>query len=192
MSRPDPEAAPQIRVATLTLSDTRTAEDDEGGRLLGELCRRAGFAVVSHAILREDPVLIEETLGRICDEGAADAIVLTGGTGIAPRDRTIEAITPLFEKTLDGFGEAFRRLSWDQIGPRAILSRAVAGVMRGRIVVALPGSPKALDLAVTQLIAPVLPHAVELASGRGSHHHHPHQHRRDEAGAGGEGKDRAG
>jgi molybdenum cofactor biosynthesis protein B len=182
----------QVRVATLTLSDTRTPEDDEGGRLLGDLCRRAGFEVVSHAILREDPVLVEEVIGRICDEGAADAIVLTGGTGIAPRDRTIEAITPLFEKTIDGFGEAFRRLSWDQIGPRAVLSRAVAGVMRGRVVAALPGSPKAIELGVTQLLAPVLAHAVDLASGRGGHHHHhPHQHR-EEAGGRGEGKDRAG
>ncbi|EYF02062.1 MogA/MoaB family molybdenum cofactor biosynthesis protein [Chondromyces apiculatus] len=167
-----PHPAAPLRVATLTLSDTRTPDDDDGGRLLGDLLRAAGFAVVSHAILREEPALLAETIARLCDEGTADAIVLTGGTGIAPRDRTIEALTPLLEKTIDGFGEAFRRLSWDQIGPNAILSRALAGVVRGRIVVALPGSPKALDLAVTRILAPVLPHAVALASGRGGHHHH--------------------
>lgn len=191
MSRPEPEAArPPVRVATLTLSDTRTAEDDEGGRLLGDLCRSAGFDVISHAILREEPALIEETIGRICDEGTADAIVLTGGTGIAPRDRTVESLLPLFEKTIDGFGEAFRRLSWDQVGPRAMLSRAVAGVIRGRVVVALPGSPRAVELAVTQLLTPVLAHAVELASGRGGHHHHHHHHPGGAGAAGG--KDRAG
>lgn len=174
-----------VRVATLTLSDTRTAADDEGGRLLGELCRRAGFDVISHAILREEPDLLREALARICDDGAADAILLTGGTGIAPRDRTIEALAPLLEKTLDGFGEAFRRLSWDEIGPNAVLSRAIAGVARGRVVAALPGSPKAIELAVTRILAPILPHAVALASGRGGHHHH---HRRGaSAGDGGEG-----
>jgi molybdenum cofactor biosynthesis protein B len=80
----------------------------------------------------------------------------------------------MFDKTLDGFGEAFRRLSWDEIGPRAILSRAAAGVVRGVVVIALPGSPKAIDLAVERLIAPVLGHAVALASGAGGHHHHGH------------------
>ncbi|AKT39720.1 MogA/MoaB family molybdenum cofactor biosynthesis protein [Chondromyces crocatus] len=162
---------PPVRVATFTLSDTRTLDDDEGGRLLGALLRDAGFDLVAHAILREEPTLLTEALSRLCDDDTADAIVLTGGTGIAPRDRTIEALTPLLDKTLDGFGEAFRRLSWDQVGPNAILSRALAGVMRGRVVVALPGSPKALDLAVNQLLAPILAHAVALASGRGGHHH---------------------
>ncbi|MCC6557650.1 MAG: molybdenum cofactor biosynthesis protein MoaB [Polyangiaceae bacterium] len=162
-----------VRVATLTLSDTRTPEDDEGGRRLHDLLRGAGFDVVSHLILREEPELLRDAVARICDARSADAIVATGGTGISPRDRTIEALLPLFEKTLEGFGEAFRRLSWDEIGPRAILSRAIAGVARGVVVVALPGSPKALDLAVTRILAPVLPHAVALASGRGGHHHHP-------------------
>jgi molybdenum cofactor biosynthesis protein B len=95
----------------------------------------------------------------------ADAIVTTGGTGIAPRDRTYEAIEALLEKRLDGFGEAFRRLSWDEVGPRAVLSRALAGVHRGRIVAALPGSPKAVVLAVDQVLAPILAHAVALARG---------------------------
>src|SRR4029077_16613842 len=98
-----------------------------------------------------------------------EAVVLTGGTGIAPRDRTIEVLAPLFEKTLDGFGEAFRRLSWDEIGPRSILSRAVAGVIRGRVVAALPGSLKAVRLGVEQVLAPTLAHATDLAPGRGGH-----------------------
>jgi molybdenum cofactor biosynthesis protein B len=101
-----------------------------------------------------------------------DAIVLTGGTGIAPRDRTIEVLEPLFEKTIPGFGEAFRRLSWDEIGANAILSRAVAGVVDGRVVIALPGSVSAVRLAVEKIIVPTLAHAVDLASGRHRHRHH--------------------
>jgi molybdopterin adenylyltransferase len=158
-----------VRVATLTLSDTRTPADDEGGRLLGELLRAAGFEVASHAIVREDDETIRTAVIERC---AADvgAVVLTGGTGVAPRDRAVEVLAPLFEKTLDGFGEAFRRLSWEQIGPRAILSRAVAGVIRGRVVVALPGSVKAVRLGVEQILAPTLAHAVDLASGGGGRH----------------------
>jgi molybdopterin adenylyltransferase len=162
-----------VRVATLTLSDTRTVETDEGGQLLGDLLRAAGFEVLSHAIVREEPDLLRLAVTR-ASGGAAEALVLTGGTGVAPRDRTIETLTPLFDKTLDGFGEAFRRLSWDQIGPNAILSRATAGVVGGRVVIALPGSPKAIRLAVESLIAPTLAHAVALASGR-----HPDHGRQD-------------
>jgi len=161
-----------IRIATLTLSDTRTSADDEGGALLGRLLVAAGFELASHAIVREEPDALRAALEALCQEGSIDAVVLTGGTGIAPRDRTIEALVPMFDKTLDGFGEAFRRLSWDEIGPRAILSRATAGVIRGVVVIALPGSPKAVRLGVEGLIAPTLEHAVTLASGRGGHHHH--------------------
>jgi molybdenum cofactor biosynthesis protein B len=170
-----------VRIATLTLSDTRTDADDEGGRLLGELLRSAGFAVVSHAIVREDETSIRDAVVDRC-RADVDAVVLTGGTGIAPRDRTIEVIVPLFAKTLDGFGEAFRRLSWDQIGANAILSRAAAGVIDGRVVVALPGSLKAIRLGVEQLLRPTLAHAVDLASGRAVGHHHPHA-KRGEAGS---------
>lgn len=163
---------PPLRVATLTLSDTRTPADDEGGRLLGELLAVAGFEVASHAIVREDDDAIRAAVLERC-AGDAGAVVITGGTGIAPRDRTIEVLAPLFDKTLDGFGEAFRRLSWEQIGPNAILSRAAAGVVRGRVVAALPGSLKAVRLGVEQLLAPTLVHAVELASGRSAHRHGP-------------------
>lgn len=154
------------------MSDTRTPDDDEGGSLLGDLLRAAGFVVVSHAILREEPEALRAAVLEICNAGAADAIVITGGTGISPRDRTIEALAPMFQKTLDGFGEAFRRLSWDQIGANAVLSRATAGVVEGRVIVALPGSPKAIRLAVEQILAPTLAHAVGLARGRDSGRHH--------------------
>jgi molybdenum cofactor biosynthesis protein B len=165
-----------VRVATLTLSDTRTIEDDTSGRLLGELCAAAGFTVASHEIVREDPELVRAAVERLLAAAEVDAIVLTGGTGIAPRDRTIEAIAPLFEKTVEGFGEAFRRLSWEEIGPRGMLSRASMGVAAGRVLVALPGSPGAVRLGVTQLLAPMLAHAVGLASGRATKHEHGKKH----------------
>lgn len=164
------DEATKPRVATLTLSDTRTTSDDEGGKVLGELLRARGFVVVSHAIVREDPELIAAAIEALVRGGAVDAVVTTGGTGVTPRDQTIEALSPLFDKVLEGFGEAFRRLSWEDVGPRAILSRAVAGVVRGRIVVALPGSVKAVRLAVEQLLGPTLAHMVSLASGRHTGH----------------------
>jgi molybdenum cofactor biosynthesis protein B len=152
------------------VSDTRTAVDDESGARLCERLEAAGFIVSMRAVVRDEPDEVRALIARICDEDLADAVVTTGGTGLAPRDRTYEAMDSLFDKKLDGFGEAFRRLSWDQIGPRAVLSRAVAGVHRGRVVAALPGSPKAVVLAVDRVLAPVLPHAVALA--RGDRHGH--------------------
>jgi molybdenum cofactor biosynthesis protein B len=165
-----PDPLGPIRVATVTVSDTRTESDDESGNRLRERLVAAGFAVSLQAIVRDETHLVRELVARVCNEDLADAVVTTGGTGIAPRDRTYEAIEALLEKKLDGFGEAFRRLSWDQIGPRAVLSRAVAGVHRGRIIAALPGSPTAIGLAVDDILAPILAHAVALARGETGHH----------------------
>lgn len=160
----------KLRVAAITVSDTRTVEDDEGGARLRERLEAAGFVVSSQAIVPDEPDQLRAQIARICDGDLADAIVTTGGTGIAPRDRTYEAVEGLLEKRLDGFGEAFRRLSWDEVGPRSVLSRAVAGVHRGRVLAALPGSPKAVVLAVNRVLAPILVHAVALA--RGTKHGH--------------------
>jgi molybdenum cofactor biosynthesis protein B len=159
-----------VRVAAITVSDTRTKVDDEGGTRLCERLEAAGLVVSFRTIVPDEPDLVQAVVTRICDEDLADAIVTTGGTGIAPRDQTYEAVSAMLEKTLDGFGEAFRRLSWDEVGPRAVLSRAVAGVHRRRVVAALPGSPKAVVLAVDRVLAPILPHAVALARG-GKHGH---------------------
>jgi molybdopterin adenylyltransferase len=161
---------PPVRVAAITVSDSRTPADDEGGARLRARLEAAGFVVSVQEIVRDEPEALRAVVARVCDGDLADAIVTTGGTGIAPRDRTYEAVCGLLEKTLDGFGEAFRRLSWDEVGPRAVLSRAVAGVHRGRLVAALPGSPKAVVLAVDRVLAPILPHAVALA--RGEKHGH--------------------
>jgi molybdenum cofactor biosynthesis protein B len=165
-----PERAPAVRVAAITVSDTRTEADDEGGARLRDRLEAAGFVVSLRAIVRDEPDDLRAVIARVCDEDLADAVVTTGGTGLAPRDRTHEAMRALLEKTLDGFGEAFRRLSWDEIGPRSVLSRAVAGVHRGRVLAALPGNPRAVSLAVDRILAPILPHAVALA--RGDKHGH--------------------
>jgi molybdenum cofactor biosynthesis protein B len=152
-------------VAAITVSDTRTPEDDEGGAVLAARLEAAGCEVALRTIIRDEPAEIRALVECVCDGDLADAVVTTGGTGIAPRDRTYEAVESLLEKRLDGFGEAFRRLSWDQVGPRAVLSRAVAGTHRGRVLVALPGSPKAVALAVDEVLGPILGHAVALARG---------------------------
>jgi molybdenum cofactor biosynthesis protein B len=164
------DASVRIRVAAVTISDTRTPADDVSGRMLRERLEAAGFVVPLQKIVRDDPGEVTATVASVCDEDLADAVVTTGGTGIAPRDRTFEAVEALLEKTLDGFGEAFRRLSWEQVGARSVLSRALAGVHRGRIVACLPGSPKAVALGVDQVLAPILAHAVALA--RGEKHGH--------------------
>jgi molybdenum cofactor biosynthesis protein B len=159
-----------IRVAALTVSDSRTPQDDEGGARLRERLEAAGFTVTLHEIVRDDAEAIRAFVARVSDGDLADAVISTGGTGIAPRDVTYEAVDGLLEKRLDGFGEAFRRLSWDQVGARSVLSRAVAGVHRSLFVAALPGSPKAVVLAVDALLAPMLGHAVALLRGRAKHH----------------------
>ena len=159
-----------VRVAVVTVSDTRTEADDESGARLRERLEAAGLVVSFRAIVRDEPAEIQAILARVAVEDLADAVVTTGGTGVAPRDRTYEALESLLEKRLDGFGEAFRRLSWDEIGPRAVLSRAIAGTYQGLVVAALPGSPKAIALAVDRILAPILGHAVALARGQASKH----------------------
>ena len=122
-----------------------------------------------HPPIRDEVEIIKDVVQSAASDGVIDVIILTGGTGIAPRDVTPEAIESIFEKRLDGFGEEFRRRSWDLIGPRAMLSRAVAGVVRGSLVFSLPGSEKAVELGV-ELLAPALAHLVDLAADRATRH----------------------
>ncbi len=157
------------RIATITCSDTRTEANDEGGAMLGGLLAGAGFEVVSHRIVREEMIGLRTAAADVLARADVDALIMTGGTGLAPRDNTIEALRPLIDKEVVGFGEAFRRLSWEQVGARAILSNALAGVAKDKVVIALPGSPKAVSLAVEQLISPTLGHLVALVRGRTAH-----------------------
>jgi molybdenum cofactor biosynthesis protein B len=159
---------PMIRVVTVTVSDTRTSDSD-GARAVFQ-AELGGFALVRHVIVKDEHAAIVDVCRGLIDQ--VDAIVLSGGTGIAPRDITIEAIDSMLEKKLDGFGEAFRRLSWEQVGPRSILSRATAGVVGSCLIFCLPGSPRGLELGLRQLVAPILAHGVDLVRGR-THHCEP-------------------
>ena len=152
---------PTVRATVITVSDTRTQKDDLGGDAAAEGLASAGHQVLTRAVVKDDADAILAAVQAGIDAGA-NVVITTGGTGIAPRDVTYEAIAALLEKTLDGFGEAFRRLSWAEVGARSILSRAVAGVYRGALVVVLPGSPKAVRLAMNEVLLPVLGHAVGL------------------------------
>jgi molybdenum cofactor biosynthesis protein B len=142
------------------VSDTRTDEDDRSGAAARRLLVEAGHEVVDRSIVPDDPAQVRARLTRWIDGGACDVIVSTGGTGIAPRDRTYEAVVELLDRRLDGFGELFRMLSWEQVGSAAMLSRAVGGVARGTAIFALPGSTKAVELALERLIVPELGHLV--------------------------------
>lgn len=158
---------PSIRVALVTASDSRTPATNEGGQLLHRLVVEAGFTVVDELLLAEDPAVLRARVAALARPEVADAVLVTGGTGLAPRDRTPEAIGELYEQRLPGFGELFRMLSFRQIGAAAMLSRAEAGVVGGVPVFLLPGSPAAVELAVRELIAPELPHLIgQLRRGR--------------------------
>jgi molybdenum cofactor biosynthesis protein B len=147
-----------VRCAVLTVSDTRAPETDVSGRTIVELLESAAHVVAKRQILRDDPKDVHEAvLGQI---GGVDAIITTGGTGITSRDSTYEAIADLFEKRIDGFGELFRALSYQEIGSAAMMTRACAGVARGTAVFILPGSEHAVRLAMTKLILPELGHVV--------------------------------
>jgi molybdenum cofactor biosynthesis protein B len=152
------------KAAVITVSDTRTAADDEGGALVAELLAGAGHEVVRRRIVRDDRAVIASAVVDACEEGL-DLVVTTGGTGIAPRDVTYEAIESILDKRLDGFGEAFRARSWAQVGARSVLSRAIAGTRGKALVAALPGSPKAVRLALEEVLLPIVPHAIGLLRG---------------------------
>lgn len=151
---------------TVTVSDSRTSGDDTSGDALVDELK--SFTLVQRIIIKDEAESILRVISDAQHVGV-DAVVFTGGTGIAPRDVTHDTLAAKFDKTLDGFGEAFRRLSWDEIGPRAILSRATAGTIGSLLVFSLPGSPKAARLGAKELIAPILEHAVDLANGRTRH-----------------------
>ncbi len=149
-----------MRVALLTVSDTRTPATNEGGRLLRRLAEDGGFLVVEEALLPDDPAALQARVAAWARQDGADAAVLTGGTGLGPRDRTPEAVASLYDRRVPGFGELFRWLSYQEIGAAAMLSRAEAGVVGRMAVFLLPGSPAAIELAMRKLIVPELPHLV--------------------------------
>jgi|Deesub1362B_J571_1020462.scaffolds.fasta_scaffold00174_21 molybdenum cofactor biosynthesis protein B len=153
-------AVERVGCYVVTVSDSRTPETDESGRLIVEALQQAGHEVKGYTVVPDEPGRIRSALEEALADPEVDAVILNGGTGISPRDATPEAVKPLLEKELPGFGEAFRRLSTEEIGPRALLSRATAGIARGKLIFALPGSPHGVSLALEKLIIPLLGHAV--------------------------------
>jgi len=156
------EAPKVLDVGVLTLSDTRDASTDKSGAMIQELFRQAGHNIVRYSVIREDPERIEATLRAWLSEPLS-AIITNGGTGLTSRDGTIEVARRLMQKELDGFGELFRLISYQQIGPAAMLSRATAGLACGRMLICLPGSTKAVRLATTRLILPQIGHMIREA-----------------------------
>jgi molybdenum cofactor biosynthesis protein B len=153
-------APTMARVAVLTISDTRDEATDTSGRAARALCTEAGHTVPHYAIVRDEPTTVREWVLARARSGEVDAIVTSGGTGIASRDRTFEALSETFERSLPGFGELFRQLSYVEIGAAAMMSRATAGVVSGVMVFACPGAEAAVRLALTKLILPELGHVV--------------------------------
>ena len=147
----------------LTVSDTRTEDTDTGGRAVADLLAAAGHTVIGRCIVQDEAALVRTAVEQQLATTDVDAIITTGGTGITSRDSTYEAVTALFEKRLDGFGELFRMLSYEQVGAAAMMSRATAGLVRGRILIALPGSEAAVRLAMEKLVLPELGHMVQQA-----------------------------
>jgi molybdenum cofactor biosynthesis protein B len=153
-------AAIQARVALLTISDTRDAETDNSGRLARDLIEKAGHRVVHYRILPDEPDRVRSQVVEWLALEDLDAVILNGGTGVSRRDRTFEAISGLLKKQLDGFGELFRMLSYQEIGSAAMMSRAVGGIARGKAIFSLPGSPASVELALDRLILPELGHLI--------------------------------
>ena len=144
--------------ALLVTSDIRSPETDETGRRAISLIEEAGHKVAAYEIVRNDTALIREALERFLDDERIQVVVTSGGTGISPKDNTVDAASALLDKRLEGFGELFRRLSYDEIGEASIISRATAGVAEGKLIFCLPGSQSAMELGLRRIILPALGH----------------------------------
>jgi len=161
-------AAPgRARFAVVTVSDSRSEASDIGGARLIDLLRRQGQETTRKRLVPDEPDDLRQEVEAALAAAEVDCVLVTGGTGISPRDVTIEAVVPLFDKELSGFGEIFRALSFAEIGPAAMLSRATAGVVGGKAVFLLPGSPAALELAMHRLILPEIGHLLGQARRAG-------------------------
>jgi molybdopterin adenylyltransferase len=163
-----PHPDQQITVANcavITISDSRTVETDQSGKIIQDLLIDRGHCVAEYQILRDEPEQILVLVQQLAAIDSLNAIICNGGTGIAPRDTTYDAIAQILEKTLPGFGEIFRWLSFQEIGSRAIASRAIAGIYQNKLIFSLPGSSNAVRLGMTQLILPEIAHLTKQIKG---------------------------
>ena len=154
-----------VKCFVVTVSDTRNVSTDQSGQLMKELLASEGHDVLGYYIVKDDPTEVENLLRHALSRDDLEAILLTGGTGISPRDGTYEVVSRLLDKQISGFGEIFRFLSYQDIGSSAVMSRAQAGVAAGKVVVSLPGSRGAVDLAMRRLVLPELGHMVSQVRG---------------------------
>ena len=157
------QGPPTARCAVITVSDTRTLENDTGGGTLIEHLTAAGHQIAHREIIPDEPTRMRPLLESLRQRDDVDVILLTGGTGISSRDQTYETVTTLLEKPLPGYGELFRLLSYQEIGPAAILSRAVGGLLGRKVLLTMPGSPAAVRLAMEKIIIPQIPHLLREA-----------------------------
>ncbi|MBI2851378.1 MAG: molybdenum cofactor biosynthesis protein MoaB [Chloroflexi bacterium] len=159
------EASPRsVNCAIITISDSRTEETDESGKLFKEQLSWNGHKILAYALLKNDAPAIEQKINELLKMEGLQVIITSGGTGLSHRDVTVETVTPMLEKRLDGFGELFRYLSYQEIGTSSIMSRAVAGVISGKIILSLPGSLGATKLAIEKIILPEIGHLVREAT----------------------------
>jgi molybdopterin adenylyltransferase len=155
-----------IRCYVITVSDSRDETTDTSGQTIRSGLSAEGHETAAYRIVKDEPVQIEAWLNEALASPDVDAVIVNGGTGIAPRDGTFEVVSRLLEKKLDGFGEIFRYLSYLDIGSAAIMSRAAAGTARGKVLISLPGSKGAVSLAMEKLILPELRHMVSQLQGK--------------------------
>lgn len=154
------KAPKSVKVFVVSISDTRTEADDESGAYIKEELEKAGHGIAGYRLIKDEPSEIVKLINAEASRGDLHAFILTGGTGISSRDSTFEAVRSLLEKEIEGFGEIFRHLSYQDIGASAIMSRAAAGSYHGKIIISIPGSLNAVKLAMEKLILPELGHMV--------------------------------
>lgn len=151
-----------LNCAIITISDTRTISNDKSGQIIKDLLTKSGHNIIDYQIIKDEPELIKRILENIASNDKIDCLITTGGTGISPRDNTYDVLEKLLDKTLSGFGEIFRFLSYQEIGSRAMASRALGGIYQGKLVFSLPGSTGAVKLGLEKLIIPELNHLFHL------------------------------
>ena len=156
----------RVSCAVVTISDTRTQENDTSGQRIKSLLEKAGHVVAAQTIIPDEPHHVRLYLKRLAESAQCQAALISGGTGLSPRDSTYEAVSAIMDRQISGFGELFRQLSYQEVGADAMLSRAVAGTCGRMIVYSMPGSTPAVELAMTKLILPTLVHAVTLIRNR--------------------------
>ena len=153
-----------VSYALIVISDSRTEQDDESGKLFKEQLSQNGHKLLAYALLKNDAIAVRQKITELLKQDSLQVIITSGGTGLSHRDVTVETVTPMLEKKMDGFGELFRSLSYQEIGASSIMSRAVAGVTNGKVILSLPGSLGATRLAIEKIILPEIGHMVREAT----------------------------